>query len=196
MATNFLGSDNTITSTGGYYNGARNIVGDGNDLSAGGPGSNLNVVLNGGGSGNTISAGATGVPGNLNAGFNFFGGTNTVAAGPGPLALAGSIFRNGLAITQTGPGIAINDNPFGGAAATSGQSSTVSNTPARTRLLATGKKFAPTTFAAGSFNRAGSQPSGSLTKAGEQFSTSLNSLSKTVSDTVGKVTGALAGDAK
>ncbi len=42
----------------GTYNGARNIVGDGNTLSAGGPGSNLNVALNGGGSDNTISAGA------------------------------------------------------------------------------------------------------------------------------------------
>ena len=94
---------------------------------------------------------------------------------------------------ETGPGIAINDDPFGGAAATSGQSSTVRKTPASTSLLATGNKFAPTTFATGSFNRAGSQLSGSLTKAGEQFSSSLNSLSKTVSDTVNKVTGALAG---
>ena len=99
-------------------------------------------------------------------------------------------------VTQTGPGIAINDNPIGGAAATSGQSSTVPNTPASTSLLATGNKFAPTTFATGSFNRAGSQLSGSLTKAGEQFSSSLNSLSKTVSDTVSRVTGALAGGAK
>ena len=102
----------------------------------------------------------------------------------------------GLPITQTGPGIAINDNPFGGAAATSAQSSTVPNTPARTRLLATGNKFAPTTFATGSSNGAGSQPSGSLTKTGKQFSSPLNSLSKTVSDTVSRVTGALAGGAK
>ena len=88
---------------------------------------NLNFAINGGGSGNKISAG----PGNLNAGFNFFGGTNAVAAGPGPLAFAGSIFRNGPlipAITQTGPGIAINGNPIGGTAATSSQSSTVPST--------------------------------------------------------------------
>ena len=199
MATNFLGSDNNITSTGGYFNGARNIVGNGNTLSAGGPGSNLNARPQRRRKRQHISAGATGgEPGNLNAGFNFFGGTNTVTAGPGPLALAGSIFKNGPPpVTQTGPGIAINNNRIGGAAATSGQSSTVRNTPASTSLLATGNnKFAPKTFATGSFNRAGSQLSGSLTKAGKQFSSSLNSLSKTVSDTVSRVTGALAGGAK
>ena len=137
-------------------------------LSAGGVGSNLNVVLNGGGSDNTISAGATGVPGSLNAGFNFFGGTNTVTAGPGPLALAGSIFKNGPPpVTQTGPGIAINGDPFGGAAATSGQSSTVPNTPAGTSLLATGFKFAPTTFATGSFNRVW-QPAERVTDEGRR----------------------------
>ena len=91
-------------------------------LSVGGPGSNLNFVLNVGGGGNTISAGG---PGNLNAGFNFFGNTNTVAAGPGPLALAGSVFKDGLTVTKTNPGIAINNFRIGGAAATSGQSSTV-----------------------------------------------------------------------
>ena len=148
---------------------------------------------------NTISAGG---PGNLNAGFNFFGRTNTVAAGPGPLALAGSVFRDGQIVTQTNPGIAINNDRIGGAAATSGQSSTVSNTPASTSLLATGNKFAPTTFATGSFNRAGSQLSGSVTKAGEQFSSSLNQISsslnsslKKFSDTVNRVTGGLAGGA-
>ena len=61
----------------------------------------------------------------MNAGFNVFGKTNTVAAGPGPLALAGSVFRNGLTVTKTDPGIAINSFRIGGAAATSGQSSTV-----------------------------------------------------------------------
>ena len=136
----------------------------------------------------------------MNAGLNFFGSNgleNPVTAGPGPLALAVSIFKSGPPpVTQTDPGIAINGNPIGGTAATSGQRSTVRNTPASTSLLATGFKFAPTTFAAGSSNRADSRPSGSLTKAGEQFSTSLNSLSKTVSDTVSRVTDALAGGAK
>ena len=65
---------------------------------------------------------------NLNAAFNFFGGTNQVTAGPGPFALAGSVFRDNQFITQTNPGIAINGDPIGGAAATSGQSSTVPGT--------------------------------------------------------------------
>ena len=118
-----MGSNNTVETTGGYYNGARNIVGSGNDLSVGGSGSNLNLGLNVLSSDNDVSAG--GVGSNLNAGFNVFGGNNTVAAGPGPLALAGAVFQNLQDVTQTGPGIAINGNPFGGAAATSGQSSTV-----------------------------------------------------------------------
>jgi hypothetical protein len=53
----------------------------------------------------------------LTAGFNLFGGTNTVTAGPGPLALAGSIFRDLQTVTQTNPGIAINGDPVGGTAA-------------------------------------------------------------------------------
>ena len=61
----------------------------------------------------------------MNAGFNVFGAGNTVTAGPGPLALAGSVVRNGLTVTRTNPGIAINSDPFGGAAATTRQSSTV-----------------------------------------------------------------------
>ena len=137
----------------------------------------------------------------MNAGFNFFGTNNEVTAGPGPLALAGSVFQDVQIVTKTNPGIAINSDRIGGAAATSGQSSTVPNTPASTSLLATGNKFAPTTSATGSVNRAGSQLSGSLTKAGKQFSSSLNdeigsslnrissSLSKKVGDNVGKVTG-------
>ena len=122
LASNLLGSGNTVTSLGGSCNGARNIGGSSNELSVGGPGSNLNFVLNVGGGSSTISAGG---PGNLNAGFNFFGTTNTVAAGPGPLALAGSVFKDGLTVTKTNPGIAINNFRIGGAAATSGQSSTV-----------------------------------------------------------------------
>jgi hypothetical protein len=94
-------------------------------LSAGGPGSNLNAVLNAWGRGNTISAGSESEPSNLNAGFNFFGANNRVAAGPGPLALAGSVLRDGQIIRKTGPGIAINNFRIGGAAATSGQNSTV-----------------------------------------------------------------------
>ena len=152
LATNWVGRGNTVTSTGGYFNGARNVVGSGNVLSvgsrnsnlnlalnlfgnanhlnnsdnsgpeAGGPG-NLNVVLNGGGSGNTVSAGATGT---LNWAANVFGAYNTVAAGPGPLAAAWTVFADGLNVTKKDFGIAINDFRIGGArAATSGENSKV-----------------------------------------------------------------------
>ena len=76
----------------------------------------------------------------MNAGFNFFGRTNTVAAGPGPLALAGAVFRDFVTVTQANPGIAINNNPVGGAATTSNgpetRVATTSNGP-ETRVAAT-----------------------------------------------------------
>jgi hypothetical protein len=130
LASNFVGTGNTVTSNGGYYNGARNIGGSSNTLSVGGPGSNLNVVLNVGGGGSHINAGPNaGTPGNLTAGFNFFGTTNTVAAGPGPLALAGTVLQDNLTVTKTMPGIAINNFRIGGALA-SVQSSSVPNAQA------------------------------------------------------------------
>jgi hypothetical protein len=61
----------------------------------------------------------------LNAGFNFFGTTNTVAAGPGPFALAGTVFKDGLTVTKANPGIAINNFRIGGTALRSGKTSTV-----------------------------------------------------------------------
>ena len=61
----------------------------------------------------------------MNAGFNFFGQTNTVVAGPGPLALAGSVFKDNQVVTKTNAGIAINNVRIGGAAVQGGQSSTV-----------------------------------------------------------------------
>jgi hypothetical protein len=142
LATNFLGSNNTITSTVGYYNGARNIVGNGNEIAVGGLGSNLNLglnvfgngnhlfsgprnvnaIVNGGASGNTIHAGG---PGDVNARFNFFGQTNTVVAGPGPLALAGSVFKDNQVVTKSNAGIAINNVRIGGTAVQGGQGSTV-----------------------------------------------------------------------
>ena len=48
-----------------------------------------------------------------------------------PLALAGSVLRDGQTATQTTPGVAINDNPFGATAVTSGLSSTVRIATAR-----------------------------------------------------------------
>ena len=135
-------SGNVVTTEGGYFSSARNIGGSGNVLTAGGAGSNLttalNVFSNGnkltaggpgsldgvvnvGGGGNTISAGG---PGNLNAGFNFFGRDNLVTVGPGPLALAGSVLRNGQTVTKQNPGVAINGFRVGGTAATNSQTVT------------------------------------------------------------------------
>jgi len=75
----------------------------------------------------------------LNAGFNFLGNTNTVTAGPGPLALAGSVLQDDLTVTKTNPGIAINSFRVGGAVATSRQSSTVPKANA-VRIRTTGDR--------------------------------------------------------
>lgn len=119
-----MGTGNTVTSRGGFFNGARNIGGNSNTLTVGGPGSNLNLVLNVGGSSSTVSAGG---PGNLNAGVNFFGSNNNVAAGPGPLALAAAVLKDGQTVTKTKPGIAINTFRIGGTALTRGPNSTAVN---------------------------------------------------------------------
>ena len=91
-----------------------------------------------GGGGNTITAGG---PGNLNAGFNFFGSNNQVSAGPGPFALAGTILRDGLTVIKNLPGFAINDTRVGGASTTRSQTTTSTNnataTNASTKRAAT-----------------------------------------------------------
>ena len=97
-----------------------NLFSSNNVLTTGAQG-NINAVINTGGGHNTITAGG---PGNLNLGFNFFGSTNAVTAGPGPLTLAGSVFKDGQTITKTKPGIAINSFRVGGAAATPPQANT------------------------------------------------------------------------
>ncbi|WP_059018477.1 hypothetical protein [Mycobacterium sp. M26] len=52
---------------------------------------------------------------------NLFGNGNTVTAGPGPLAIAGSIGQSGATVTKTGPGFNINGvRVFGAAAERSG----------------------------------------------------------------------------
>ena len=107
-------------------------------------------------------------------GFSVFGDRNDVNVN-GPAAAGGALFQSDQTVSQTGPGIEINEAapPPGGT----------------TNLLATGNKFAPKTFANGNVNRSGSQLSGSLTKAGKQFkqfSSSLNQISKRLNDSVQK----------
>lgn len=48
---------------------------------------------------------------------NLFGANNTVIAGPGPLAIAGSVGQNGATVTKSGPGFNINGFRVFGAAA-------------------------------------------------------------------------------
>ena len=98
-----------------------------------------------GGSGNTVTGGAS--AGNYTAGFDVLGSGNTVAAGPGPLALAGSIFRSGQDVTKVGPGIAINNIRIGGAAAVGASRSTGRNESATSvRKPAAARNAASSTF--------------------------------------------------
>lgn len=53
----------------------------------------------------------------LSMAFTVLGNGNTVEAGPGPFALAGSILQTGATITKKGPGFNINGVVAGGAAA-------------------------------------------------------------------------------
>jgi len=112
---NIGGAGNQLTATGSNINDAINLFGNANILQAGSVGANGNLALTFGGTGNTVNGGAS--SGNRTAGFGIFGSGNTVTAGPGPFALAGSILQTGQEVTQVGPGIAINQNRIGGAAA-------------------------------------------------------------------------------
>jgi hypothetical protein len=114
-ASNIGGTDNTLTATGSASNNAVNLLGRSSTLVAGTLGANGNLALTFGGTDNAVTGGAS--SGNRTAGFGIFGSGNTVTAGPGPFALAGSIFQTGREVTQVGTGIAINQNRVGGAAA-------------------------------------------------------------------------------
>jgi hypothetical protein len=61
-------------------------------------------------------------PTNLSAGFansafSVFGSHNTVESGPGPFAVAGSLFQTGTTVKKSEPGVNINAVTVGGAAA-------------------------------------------------------------------------------
>lgn len=132
----------SVTSAFGIGNVAVNLFGD-LFVSANG---NLNTAVNVGGSNTAVSA-----SGNLNAAtnlfgtnnrvvvnrpatiswaFNAFGGNNSVTAGPGPLAVAGSIAQTGMTITRAAPGININGFTIGGAGSVS---KATTGTPAAAR---------------------------------------------------------------
>jgi hypothetical protein len=98
----------------------------------------LTVAASLGGANNVVITG-----GNLNLSFNAFGSGNTVSAGPGPVAVAGSILQTGQTVKKMGPGFNINNGiGIGGAAATP-------------PTAATGRDTITATAAAGTHSRAG-----------------------------------------
>jgi hypothetical protein len=136
-ASNFGGAGNTLTATGSNSNNAVNILGRSITLTSGGLGANGNLALTLGGTDNIVTGGAA--SGIRTAGFGIFGSGNTVTAGPGPFALAGSIFQTDQTVTQVGTGIAINQNRIGGAAAlrtSRAAARTAPSTPARKSVAA------------------------------------------------------------
>lgn len=115
-------SSSTVTAAG-IGNIAANLIGDGNTpaesgtlaVSAEGI---VNIAANLLGNNNSVSAGGKGGGGNV--AFSVYGLGNTVTAGPGPLAIAGSIAQvnnNAPGVVQSGPGISINGLSIGAAAA-------------------------------------------------------------------------------
>jgi hypothetical protein len=110
-----LGNDSqalTEDGTPNFGNLALNI-GQGTDVRVAGT---FNNAINVGGNepfrDNTVSA--SGVFSNA---YSFFGNENNITAGPGPFAIAGSLFQTGAHITRTGPGFNINGATVGAAAA-------------------------------------------------------------------------------
>jgi hypothetical protein len=103
----------------------------------------LNVAADVGGNNNKAFS-----QGTLNLAFNAFGSGNEVSAGPGPVAIAGSILQTGQTVTKVGPGFNINNGiVVGGAAATP-------------PTAATGRHASTPTAAAGTHSRAGVAASG------------------------------------
>jgi hypothetical protein len=78
----------------------------------------INIATDLGGTDNAVLVNQPG--GALNLAFDTFGSGNTVRAGPGPLAIAGSIGQNGQTIIKVGPGFNINGLVVRGAAAVRG----------------------------------------------------------------------------
>ncbi|WP_396931047.1 hypothetical protein [Mycolicibacterium sp.] len=111
MAVNLFGTGSSVIALG-TANMAFN-TGNGNFVWAFG---RLNSATALGGSNGAIKTDGSGI---ASAAFQVLGDSNIVYAGPGPLAISGSIFQNNAFITKTKPGIHINGFVAGGAAATS-----------------------------------------------------------------------------
>ena len=96
-----------------------------------------NIAENFGGTNNNLTS--TGSGGNV--AFNVSGSGNTVYAGDGPLAIAGTIGRSRQRVTQAGPGININNGIVGVAAAVKNSKRTA--TPAAAATHTGNKSAAP-----------------------------------------------------
>lgn len=107
----------------GVGNIAINIFGDGtkgnvldNQVLAYGV---ANTAVNLFGNNNSTKAGLLkNDPASFSSAFTVFGTDNVVEAGPGPVAVAGSLFQKNAKVTKQGPGFNINGVVVGGAAAT------------------------------------------------------------------------------
>lgn len=108
------GSNDSLTSTGGIGNIAANIFGYNADVLSLGF---LNTATNLGGRNTEVRAGDFGGTPALNTAVKVGGDGGKVTAGPGPVAIAVSVFQNSDVVKQ-GPGININGIVVGGAAAT------------------------------------------------------------------------------
>ena len=108
----------------GLGNIALNVIGHGNQVSAGNEG---NFAI-------TESSVPAGTPSTLGLAFNTIGNNNTTTA-IGPLAVAGSLFKNNLnganQVVQLGPGIALNRNRIGAATTATTTAATDTSTPVK-----------------------------------------------------------------
>jgi hypothetical protein len=100
-----------LTSTGGFGGLALNLFGDASTTASTSVTSTgfLSAAVNVLGRDNVVAVKSdVGQNTLLNLAFGAFGSNNTVNAGPGTLAIAGSIFQRGATVAQQGPGFNIN----------------------------------------------------------------------------------------
>jgi hypothetical protein len=119
-----LSEGNPVTSTNGFGTLALNLFGGASEGGTARVESNgfFNVASNILGRDNVVTANGPVGPGLPNVAFNVFGDRNTVAAGPGPLSLAGSIFQKDATVKQPNTGFNINGLAVPGVAAVQGRS--------------------------------------------------------------------------
>ena len=128
--------------TGGVANLALKLLGKSLTSAAGTRNAAVNVLSDD----NVVSAGSASPNSVLNLAVAAFGKGNTVSAGPGPLAFAGSIFQRGATVTKVGPGFNINGLAVPGVASVQRRSVTpAAATAAATAQHPTAKSVSPRT---------------------------------------------------